>query len=389
MSQTLWGKQTSRNFKDIIMECAENTDGIDPHEEGLFLFNADNPAAVERFYRNMPYSIQKVMHMYTLGRADLTFPINIKFDRECLDRDAGILNFHSKLSDTEMKAVKQSLKEICDMVDAEFMGMTSKDEYLIQNTDFDNLSRFLIAIVSTRLGGVRMKYIAPYEDQEDTYRLYFERNSDDDPLYSRYLFVSESSSFECPNCGKSEMTSVNDDKKDFKTFCCLSCGIAANIEYMALRYDFEPDVPSERIKRECEKLLKKAYTEKDSIEVRSDLELIGKTESIKLYEDTGVYPYSEHTTELWIQKESSPVIMYDIETQEFLDNHHPNSDSLCEVCNENENTTRISGAYYAQGVGIHEKEISVCEDCQNELLDQIRKILQKSNKSTEYIGKIL
>lgn len=389
MTKTLqWGKQTSQNFKDIILECAENTDGIDPHDN-LFLFDARDPEAVKQFHDTLPTTVQNTMHMYTLGRSDLSFPINIKFDRDCLNKDQGVLMFHLEFSSSEKKAVEQTIKEICDMVGAEYEGMTEKDEYLVRNEDFDTLSELLVAVVSTRLGGVRMKYIAPYARKENTYRLRFAKGPEDDPIYSRYLFISSSSSFHCPKCGDENIQSIDSEKEDEKTFCCLSCGIAVTVDYISISYELEPDTPSREIVEMCERKLKKTYSKKDNIDIQSGLKLIGETDSVTLYEDVDVYPHSGKTTELWIHKENSPVVVYDIDQLEFLDKYEQDSESVCEICNEKRDTDRVWGAYYAEGAGIHEKTLNVCSRCQSELIDNVRKILEGADEASEYISGVL
>lgn len=382
-----WGKQTSRNFKEIVREHSKEFDDFSAHED-LFLFDAHNPSVLEKFYKTLPRSIQKTMSIYTLGEEDLRLPINIKFDRDCLKTEESKLDLHTELSDGEMSAVKQTLIEICEMVDAEFVEITEDDEFVVRNDDFDSLTELLVAVVSTRLGGVKMKYIAPHTS-EDSYRIYFEKNREDDPVLQRFIFIRSTFSFECPKCGTESLKSTSEGSGE-TTFCCLNCGLAAGIDYTDLIEEFEPDTPNNVVQDRCKDVLDQAYDQKNKIDIKSDLEVIGSYKETKVYEDICVYGHTEEDTELWIQREDSPVVIYHLENQEFLDEHMQTGEGmLCSFCNIQKNTNRVAGAYYEEGLGLHEKNIDICEECKEEVLNELRHIISNSDKSSDYLQKIM
>lgn len=382
-----WGKQTSRNFKDIIMRCAKETEGITPADD-LFLLDTKDPECIKEFYDKLPYSVQKTLNIYTLGKEDYTLPINVKFDRECLDYENEQLKLHCELSMSERDAVKQTLKEICDMVDGEFIGSTQKGEFLVRKEKQKDMADFLVALVSTRLGGVKMKYVAPTK-QDEVYRLYFERNLTDDPVENRYRFIRSSISFRCPKCDENDLKSVKDDE-EYTTFCCLWCGLAAEIKYTDIQRNFEPDTPSSVIRSACEEKLDEVYTNRTRIDIKDDLRYIGETERVTLYEDVSFYENSDKFTNLWIYTDDAPVVMYSIDEQQFLDEYDPQSvEMLCAICNEQGKSIRSEGAYYEPGAGFHEKEVNICISCQEDLLYHVRKILRTSDDTHQYMQQLL
>lgn len=381
----LFQKRPSEEFDEILEEIVSDIHTVSLYDDQLSL-DGITPKSVYEIYSSLPYSAQETMRVDSVLEYDSNFALSITFDNNCWNKNQERIEFHKSLTTNERLAVKETIREICEDKGAKFDRVRG-DEFLVRAATLEDLHIF-IRFISSQIDAI-LKYIAPSPERSKVYKLYFKKSKENNPIESRYVYARTNTIFECPKCKNKAVRSATPDESP-STFCCSSCGLAAHINYTSVKQDIEPDMSKKQIKSICEDRLQDVYQSKDKINIKSDLEYVGRNENTVVYEDVGVYGEQGELIELWVQREDSPVAIYNLFGQEFLaTSSAPITVSTCDFCGEKKDVFNISGVYYEEGVGIHEETIDICESCRTDLLKALRNILIDSDKSSDYIKHII
>lgn len=381
-------------FHPILLDHVENIPGVEVTDytrgRGVEVEFQDW-SLLKNIYDALPWSVQKCLWTgFMSDRSGCVLSWQGSLIRGNEDNGSFGVDLYQSLSESDYASISQRASEELFPTDSgRFVGIED-GELLIEAKESSDIENMLREIAHN-IGGV-IKYVRD-TDRSQIYAVYLEKHPHTDhpsPAEKRFYDIQKQGHFDCPRCDQKTLTLMGPTRDEFRAaFTCRTCGLAINRDYASRALDeLESDIPKDDLKEIFTEWAKEDLeTDIDAIDIRSHLTLISTIEGTKVYKPDEDYIAGDYA--LWAHPQQSPMLFYSISRNGFDISVEP-IENMCQICTEaGIKRQAVWGAYYKEGVGFHETQITVCDDCLASIDHTIRAAIQKSDIASEVVGKLI